>query len=100
MDTIRLVLEAAWKVLGVGLLLGAGLPAVFALGVRALAGDVGQSAAGDAVAAPTAPRRLFAVFCFAVVLIGVAIGLLVIVAAGSGKAVSFEHLYPTLEPKP
>ena len=38
MDTIRLVLSAAWNVLWVGLLLGAGLPTLFAAGVRLLAG--------------------------------------------------------------
>jgi hypothetical protein len=101
-ETIRLVLEAAWKVLYVGLLLGAGLPVVFALGIRAMAGredEVGSD--GTVVAHPaSAVARVLGVLCFALVLFGVAVGIMVIVGAGMGKVVSFEHVFPTLVPKP
>ena len=37
MHNVELALEASWQILLWSLLLGAGLPAVFALGVRSLA---------------------------------------------------------------
>lgn len=37
--------------------------------------------------------------CFAVVLFGVALGITFIVASGFGKAISFEHVYPTIVDK-
>lgn len=102
METIRLVLEAAWKVLYVGLLLGAGLPVVFALGIRAMAGREDTVNGDGTVVAhpPSAVARVLGVLCFALVLFGVAVGIMVIVGAGMGKIVSFEHVFPTLVPKP
>jgi hypothetical protein len=91
-------LDGAWRVLSVALLLGAGLPLVFALGIRALALGSG----GEAEVSHAAPRpvgRVLAVACFAVVLVGVALGLTIIVASGFAHTVSFEHVYPTLVPK-
>ena len=98
MDTVRLAVEAAWKVLYVGLLLGAGLPIMFALGVRLLAGPAPEG--DDAPAYRPGPgSRLLAWLCFAVVAYGVLVGLLVIIGAGQRKVVSFEHVFPTLVPK-
>jgi hypothetical protein len=95
-DNLRFALEGGAKVLWVGLLLGAGLPLVFALGIRSLAiGTAGQ----DADVRPRPAGAALATVCFAVVLAGVAVGITVIVAAGFGKVVSFEHVYPTLVPK-
>jgi hypothetical protein len=95
-DNLRFALEGGAKVLWVGLLLGAGLPLVFALGVRSLA--VGTSGE-DAEARPGPVGAVLATLCFVLVLAGVAVGITVIVAAGFGKVVSFEHVYPTLVPK-
>ena len=95
-----LFLQAAWKVLLYSLLLGAGLPVLYAVGIRAAAlGTPGADGAGI-----TDPRRhrvgrVLAVTCFVVVIAGVAIGLLYIVASGQGKMLSFDHGYPTLVPK-
>jgi hypothetical protein len=96
-----LFLQDAWKVLLYSLLLGGGLPIVYALGVRSLA-----LVSGGSEASPTgepAERRslglVLAAVCFAVVLAGVALGLLYIVAAGQGKMLSFDHVYPTMVPK-
>ncbi len=93
-----LFLQDAWKVLLYSLLLGAGLPIVYAVGVRSLALVSPGSSAGERV-----ERRPFgailAAMCFAVVLAGVALGLLYIVAAGQGKLLSFDHVYPTMVPK-
>jgi hypothetical protein len=95
-DNLRFALEGGVKVLWVGLLLGAGLPLVFALGVRSLA--IGTSGE-DSEVRPRPVGAVLATLCFALVLAGVAVGITVIIAAGFGKVVSFEHVYPTLVPK-
>lgn len=102
MDTLRLVMDAAWKVLWVGLLLGAGLPVLFATGVRLLAGPEDTVNADGTVVAHRAGalQKLLAGLCFAVILYGVVVGILIIVGGGMGKIVEFHGLLPTLVPKP
>ncbi len=95
MDNIVLALEGGWRVLAVGLVFGAGLPAVFALGIRAMAWGTG----GDAEVSNDRPHplgRVLAGLAFAVVVAGVVLGLTMIVTGGFGKTVSFEHGYPTI----
>jgi hypothetical protein len=96
-----LFLQDAWKVLLYSLVLGAGLPVVYALGVRALA--IGGAGGDTADVAPAVRRRpvgiVLATVCFLVVLAGVAVGLTYVVASGQGKMLSFDHVYPTLVPK-
>ncbi|MDX6359874.1 MAG: hypothetical protein QOH37_2928 [Nocardioidaceae bacterium] len=96
-----LFLQDAWKVLLYSLVLGAGLPVVYALGVRALAiGSAGTDApAGAAVVRRHPVGTALATVCFLVVLAGVAVGLTYVIASGQGKMLSFEHVYPTLVPK-
>lgn len=103
MHNLTLALEGAWKVLLASLVLGAGLPALFALGVRSL----GYGAGGEAevhdtgVTAPT-PRpagTVLAWLLFGVVLLGVVLGIAFIVASGFGKALSFEHVFPVIVDK-
>jgi hypothetical protein len=67
--------HAVWKILVFGLLVGAGLPALFAVGVRLNAEGAGVT--GDAAVAQR-NRVLLAISSaiFAVVLIGVIIGVL------------------------
>lgn len=97
-DNLHFAFDGGLKVLWVGLLLGAGLPMVFAFGIRALAyGSAGQTTQVPHEVHPIG--RVLAGVCFAVVLVAVAVGITVIVAAGFGKVVSFEHIYPTLVPK-
>jgi hypothetical protein len=91
--------EAAWRVALVSLVLGAGLPAVFAVGVRQLVIASGGGPGGDgSEATPGAPpssatwHRVLGWLCFAVVVVAVVIGLSIIIASGLGKQVSFEHL--------
>lgn len=98
MNTFGLALDSVWKVLAVGLLLGAGLPAIFALGVRSLAAGVGGDAETDH-ASPQPAAKIMAGICFAVVVLAVVLGLTVIVASGMGKTVTFEHIVPTLVDK-
>ena len=98
MNNVALALDGAWRVALASLLLGAGLPAIFALGVRALA------AGADATSGTSQHRSrwagtMLAVALFAIVLLVVALGLLYIVASGMGKTLSFQHVWPTLVEK-
>ena len=101
-DLLSLEAQAIWKVLLYGLLLGAGLPALFAGGIRAMAHGQGGDAEVRGGSAPPAPHpagRAVGVACFAVVVLCVALGIAIIVASGFGKAVSFEHVYPVFTDK-
>lgn len=95
---LALAADGAWKVLVASLVLGAGLPIVFALGVRARA-----YAAGGGADAPHTERHpagnALALACLLVVLLGVVVGITIVVASGFGKAVSFAHVYPTIVSK-
>jgi hypothetical protein len=97
-QNLTLVGDALWRILLVALVLGAGLPVLFAAGVRATA----YGAGGDAETshAPGHPiGKVLAVVCFAVVVLAVAVGITYIVASGFGKALSFEHVVPTIVDK-
>jgi hypothetical protein len=77
-----------------------GLPAVFAVGVRSMAWGTGGAAEVAVGARPHPVGRALAAACFLVVLAGIALGLTIIIAAGQGKIVSFDHAYPTIVDKP
>jgi hypothetical protein len=100
MHNLGFALEGAWKVLLAGLILGAGLPTLFALGIRAMAygagGDAEVHASGAVGPAAHPAGRALGYLCFAVVLLAVALGITFIVATGFGKTLSFDHIYPTL----
>ena len=101
--TLALEASAAWRILLVSLVLGAGLPLLFAAGIRSMAyGAGGDAEAHSAGAAPAAHPvgRVVGLVCFAVVLLVVALGITYIVATGFGKVLSFEHVYPTITDKP
>jgi hypothetical protein len=98
MNNLSLALQGGWKVLLAGLILGAGLPAVFAVGIRSLAWGTGGTAEVD-LAKPHPAGKAIATVCFAIVLLGVAVGIAIVIASGFGKAVSFEHIYPTFVAK-
>ena len=100
-----LFLEAAGQVAIAALLLGAGLPALFAVGVRSftLAGSAGAAGTDRGISTPSrlpAPLlRTIGTVCFVLVVAAVAIGLTVIIATGFGQELSFENLVPTFVPK-
>ena len=71
------------------------MPAMFALGVRALAFAEGTESGRSAKAI----SRLAAVVCFGVALGAVALGIAFLVASGMGKTLSFEHVVPSIVPK-
>jgi hypothetical protein len=99
MHTVTLAFQGGWKVLLAGLILGAGLPAVFAFGVRSMAYGQGGDAEVHAVGAVPAPHlvgRAIGLLCFVIVLAAVALGITYVVATGFGRMLSFTHVYPTL----
>jgi hypothetical protein len=69
-------LTAIWQILVVGLLAGAGLPALVAIGLRALATP------GDVTVAPGPARVTVAALCFAIVLAAIGYGIYLIVKGG------------------
>ena len=90
MDILVKAFDALWQVLLVGLLLGAGLPALFALGMRSLStgrtvavgAGVGSSLRhgdGADTSKPSALGLAGAVVCFSIVVLAVAFGIVVII---------------------
>jgi hypothetical protein len=88
MEILTKALDALWQVLLVGLLLGAGLPALFALGLRSLnTGRVastvtaggGARYADDSASRPRAAGLAGAVICFTVLVAAVLFGIVVII---------------------
>lgn len=101
-----LFLEAAGQVAVAALVLGAGLPLLFALGVRSftLAGAAGRSDLDDGETSPGSRLpipvlRAIGTLCYVLVVVAVVVGLAVIIATGFGQEVSFEHIVPTFVPK-
>ncbi|WP_338886392.1 hypothetical protein [Rhodococcus sovatensis] len=81
METLAHTLDSLWQVVLVGLLLGAGLPAIFAVGLRALSvGEASNNSTGTTTAATARPAvaTAAAVLCFAVVVAAIVAGILFI----------------------
>ena len=101
--TLSLEWQAVWKILVVGIILGSGLPTLFAVGIRSMAygtgGEAEVATAGGAPAGPHPAGRALAYLCFAIVLLVVALGIVYIVATGSGKVLNFDHIYPVIQDK-
>ena len=77
-------LHAVLQILVVGLLVGAGLPAVFAVGLRALGagdGNATRSSDDDRIVGGSVIGIITAMVCFAVVLTAVGLGIYSIVAS-------------------
>lgn len=96
---LELFFQAAWKVLAAGLVLGAGIPALFALGVRFTATGAGGAAMESPDTRPRAGYTIIGAACFLVAALVVVLGITVVVASGFGKMVSFDHVFPTLVDK-
>ena len=85
-------LDAGWRVLAAGLLLGAGLPILFALGVKSIAW-----ANGDLPGTGRNPLgRVVAGVLFAIVLLAIALGIGYIVAHGFGYTIAFDGVLPSI----
>ncbi|MEL4504195.1 hypothetical protein AAEX63_03830 [Luteococcus sp. H138] len=94
----QLFLTAIAQVLIVGLLVGAGLPALFSVGIRAMA----YGAGGDAEISHQAGHpigKVIGYLCFALVLACIAMGIAIVVSSGLGYKVSFAHVFPTFVKK-
>lgn len=83
-----------WQVLAIGLVVGAGLPAIFALGIRAMAAGAGGAAELDSSRRPNPLARVLGILCFAVVVGAILLGISIIVSSGLGYRLSFEHVIP------
>jgi hypothetical protein len=77
-------LTAIWEIVVVGLLAGAGLPALFAIGLRALGmpGTRHREKAGDELVGGNPAGITIAVACFAVVVASIGYGIYIIVLSG------------------
>jgi hypothetical protein len=103
MHSVTLAFEAIWKMLLASLVLGAGLPALYGRGIRAMAWGAGGEAEVDETGV-TVPRlhpfgKVIGWILVAIVLYGVVCALLFIIATGLGYKVDFTHLIPMFEPK-
>lgn len=101
MRSIELAVEGGWKVLYVGLVFGAGMPIVYALAMRLL-----TTGSTEVVGADGKSRTEYAVvgkvlagILLLVIVACIALGITLIAASGFGKAVSFEHIFPTFVDK-
>lgn len=96
MDLFLNVLRSFAEVLVIGALLGAGLPALFATGVRVLAWSDGAVDSGSRAGAGMSrtSAKVLAYLIFALVVIIVGLGIAVIVASGLGLDMHFEGLIP------
>ena len=74
-------LEALLKVLAVGLILGAGLPAVFAVGLRAFAKGSGGAEADGTTTAPNPALKMLGLLLFTVVAAVIVVAILYITKA-------------------
>ena len=103
MHNLGFALQGAWKVLLASLVLGAGLPVLFGLGIRSLAwgagGDAEVHAEGTAGPKPNPIGTVAGWLCFLIVVLGIALGITYVVATGFGKTLSFAHIYPTIVSK-
>lgn len=91
--------NSIWQVLAIGLLVGAGLPAIFAFGIKGMASGAGGSAEIDISQRPNPVARALGILCFAIVIAAVVLGISIIVSSGFGYRVSFEQLFPTFVAK-
>jgi hypothetical protein len=75
-------LHALWRIIVVGLLAGAGLPAIFAIGLRSLSTSGSDGATGSTVAVARNPAGVAAAgVCFAIVLAAIGYGIYLIVSS-------------------
>ncbi|WP_229074064.1 hypothetical protein [Actinoplanes sp. DH11] len=103
MHNLGFALSGAWQVLIAGLVLGAGLPILFALGIRSLAWGAGEATVSDSGVTVPGTRRpvgtAIGYLLFAVVVVGVLLGITFIVASGFGYKLDFSGFLPALVAK-
>lgn len=102
MSQVLAALDAAWRILLIGLVLGAGLPALFAVGVRTMAWGTGGEA--EVHAEGVLPKahpvgRWIGMAIFALVVLVVLLGISYIVAHGLGYDLRFQGILPVFTPR-
>ena len=95
---LKFAAEAIWKVGLASLILGAGLPVLYAAGIRSLAWGSG----GDAEVAEARPNpvgRVLAVLIFLIVAYVIAAGIVYIIATGKGSNydITFQNFIPEIK---
>ena len=99
MNQVLLALQAGVQVLFAAVLLGAGLPAIFALGMRSLAYGAGGTAEIAVESKPRPVGKVLAAVCFGVVVVAILLGISWIVGTGMGYTLVFDHLIPAFRKK-
>lgn len=99
MSQLWLALQSGAQVLFAALLLGAGLPAMFALGMKALAYGSGGTAEVAINSKPRAIGKVLAAVCFGTVVVAILLGISWIVGTGMGYSLVFDHLIPSFRKK-
>lgn len=99
MDNLRLALQGGWNVLSSALIFGAGLPVLYALAIRSLAGSATTDVDGEGrVHAQASPLgKAVAGLILLAILLGVALGITLIAASGFGKVVQFVGDFPFVD---
>lgn len=95
MGLFWMVVRSFFEVLIVGALFGAGLPALYAIGVRLLAWSREPThALNEGLAATRSLAKYVAYAIFALALAIALLGIAVIVASGSGMKINFAGVFP------
>jgi hypothetical protein len=97
---LRFAIETIWKVALASLILGAGLPVLFATGIRSLAWGAG-GAAEVSDARPNPIGKVLATVIFLIVAYAIVSGIVYVIATGKGSNydITFKHLYPQIYQK-
>ena len=92
--------EALWKVAAASLILGAGLPILYATGIRSLAWGSGGDAEVDR-ARPNPFGKVLAAVIFLIVAYAIVSGIVYIIATGKGSNydITFQNLIPEIKKK-
>jgi hypothetical protein len=96
-EDVKYAFEAIWKVLIAAVILGAGLPALFAGGIRSLAWAEGGSTETSADGTPAKGNPIgwvIAAVLFLIVAYGLVIGIYYVIATGHGKELQFNSIWP------
>lgn len=91
---LKLFFKDIVEVLIVGIIIGAGLPALFSVGIKAMAWGVGGDAEVDHAKGHPA-GKVIGYLCFALVLAAIGLGIAIIVSSGMGYKIDFSNGFPT-----
>jgi hypothetical protein len=97
---LKFAVETIWKVGLASLALGAGLPVLFAAGIRSLAWGAGGDAENSR-AKPNPIGKVLAAVIFLIVIYAIAAGIVYVIATGKGANydITFNHLIPEIYKK-